>query len=190
MLLDGGKPADSLPWFDRAIGALTKVRQKAPRIMTTQKFLRNSHWNRALAYDELGKHAEAVKDWTQAVEFSPPGEQPDFRVRRAYSLVRAGGVAEAIAEVAELRKSTKVLATQWYYFARIYVVASDKDAGKKQEYVDNAMRMLRYAVQAGYKDSAYIEKDKTLEVLRQREDYKKLLRSLARPKEKAPGEPR
>jgi hypothetical protein len=100
--------------------------------------------------------------------------------------VHAGQVAEAVAEVAELRQSTTVTADQWYDFACIHAVASGKAADKKKEYADQAMRMLRHAVQSGFKDAAHMDKDKDLDPLRQRDDFKKLMASLAKPTEKAP----
>jgi tetratricopeptide (TPR) repeat protein len=186
-LRESGKPAESLPWFDRAVAALSRVHQQNPRSVMPRLFLRNSHGGRAMAYDLLHKHAEAVEDWTGAIELSSPQDQPSFQVRRAYSRVRAGQVSQAVAEVAELRKSTTMAAARWYSFACIYALASSKSADKKQEYADQAMRMLRHAVQVGYNDAAHIAKDKDLDVLRQRDDFKKLLESLAKPKEKVPG---
>ncbi len=138
-----------------------------------------------MAYDQLEKHAEAVKDWTRTIELSPPREQPYGRARRVYSRVRAGQLAEAVAEVAELTKSGNWPAVQWYEFACIYAVASGKSAVKKQEYADRAMELLHQALKAGYKDAAHLAKDKDLDVLRQRDDFNKLLESLAKPKEKA-----
>jgi tetratricopeptide (TPR) repeat protein/tRNA A-37 threonylcarbamoyl transferase component Bud32 len=186
LLLLSGKPQESLPWFDRAIRTLTDIHQQDTRNITSRLFLRNSHWGRAQTYDLLQKHAEAVKDWTRAIELSPPTDRPDLRVRRADSCVRAGQVAEALAEVAELRKFTTMPAAGWYDFARIYAVASDKAADKKQQYADQAMDMLRHAVQAGYKNAAHMAKDKDLDVLRERDDFKKLMQALPQPKEKQP----
>ena len=63
-------------------------------------------------------------------------------------------------------------------------MAASKDANKKKEYADQAMRMLRRAMQSGYRDAAHIAKDKDLDVLRQRDDFKKLMQSLVQAKEK------
>jgi len=46
--------------------------------------------------------------------------------------------------------------------------------------------MLHRAVQAGYNNAAHMAKDKDLDVLRDRDDFKKLMQSLAKPKEKQP----
>ncbi len=153
--------------------------------MTPRLFLRNSYSGRAEANDQLEKYAEAVKDWNRAIELSPRQEQPLFRAQRANSRVRAGQVAEAAAEVAELTKTGKWPADKWYDFACVYAVASSKSADKKQEYADRAMELLHKAVQAGYTDAAHLAKDKDLDVLRERGDFKKLLAELeaaARPK--------
>ncbi len=48
------------------------------------------------------------------------------------------------------------------------------------------MELLHKAVKAGYKDAAHMGKDSDLDVLHGRDDFKKLLESLAKPKEKEP----
>ena len=134
-----------------------------------------------MAYDQMEKHAEAVKDWSRVIELSSPPEQAGFRVQRADSRVRTGQVTEAVAEVADLTKSRKWDAGKWYDFACIYALASGKSADKKQEYADRAMELLHQAVKAGYKDAAHMAKDKDLDALRGRDDFKKLLADLNPP---------
>ena len=131
-----------------------------------------------MAYDQLEKYTEAVKDWNQAIELSPPQEQPWLRAHRADSRIRTGRVASAIAEVAELTKAEYWAAGAWYSFACIHAVASSKSADKKQEHADRAMELLHKAVKMGYNDAAHLAKDKDLDVLRQRDDFKKLLAEL------------
>jgi hypothetical protein len=52
------------------------------------------------------------------------------------SRLRTGLVAEAVAEVAGLTKSSDWNPGQWYNFACVYAVASGKLSDKKQEYAD------------------------------------------------------
>jgi tetratricopeptide (TPR) repeat protein len=56
------------------------------------------------------------------------------------------------------------------------------DAAKRQAeigfYADQALAMLRDAVAKGYKDAAHVKKDKDLDPLRERADFKKLLEEL------------
>jgi tetratricopeptide (TPR) repeat protein len=186
LVRDEGKPADSLPWFDLAIRTLTPVHEKDPRVATARQFLRNSHWGRARAYDRLKKHAEAVKDWDRAVELSPKQEQPYYRASRVNSRLLAGQVAEAVAEVEELTKTTKWTALQCYNFACVYAVASGKLAGKKPEYADRAMTLLNRAVKSGYNNAAHMAKDTDLDPLRSREDFQKLLADLSARGDKKP----
>src|SRR5262249_1282654 len=149
-----GKPADSLPWYDLAIRTLTPVYEKESRDVEARRFLRTSHWSRAVAYGRLKKYAEALKDWDRAVELSPRAEQPAVCVRRANLRLQAGQVAEAIAEVAEMANrpgpdipgAPAWAAGQWYDFACAYAVASGKSADKRQEYADRAMELLHQAM--------------------------------------------
>ena len=184
LVRDVGRAGESLGWFDKAIATLAPVHRAEPRDVRAKQFLRNSHWNRATAYDSLMKHGEAIKDWDRAIELSPPAEQLDVRASRAMSQLQAGIVAEAVAEVAELTKSSKWTAGQWYDFACIYAVASGKIADKKQEYADRAMELLKKAVKLGYKDAAHLKTDTDLDPLREREDFKKLLAELEKGAEK------
>jgi hypothetical protein len=85
--------------------------------------------------------------------------------------------------VAELTKSSRWNAGQWYDFACVSAVASVKVVDKKQPYADRAMALLHKAVKAGYKDAAHMKKDTDLDALRARDDFNKLLAELAKPAE-------
>ena len=65
-----------------------------------------------------------------------------------------------------------------YDFACIYSIASGKIQDKKQLYADRAMELLRKAVQAGYQNGPHLAKDTDFDLLRNREDFKKLLAEL------------
>ena len=76
LVSNSGQPGESLEWFEKAIRTLTAVYEQDRRSVAARQFLRNSHWNRAMAYDRLRKFAEAIKDWDKAIELSPRAEQP------------------------------------------------------------------------------------------------------------------
>jgi len=103
LIRDGGDPAESLKWFGRAIDSLQAVHEKEPRDVNAKLFLRNSHWSRAMAYDQLQKYADAAaKDWDRAVELtSPPVTKAGLRAATHHNLGNAllakGQVDEAIA---------------------------------------------------------------------------------------------
>ncbi len=184
LIRDRGQAADSLEWFARAIRTLTPVHKREPRNVRARQYLRNSHWSRAQALDQLHKSAEAVKDWDRVIELSTKAEQGWFHALRATSLLQAGQAAEAVTEVAELTKQSNWNAGQWYDFACVYAVASGKIAEKKQVYADRAMELLQKAVKAGWKNAAHMRKDTDLDAIRNRDDFNKLLAELEKPAEK------
>ncbi|MEO2090822.1 MAG: hypothetical protein ABGY75_15170, partial [Gemmataceae bacterium] len=101
-----------------------------------------------------------------------------LRADRATALAAAGRAGEAVTEVAELRALSGWDATQWYDFACVYAVASGQIAGKRAEYADAAMEMLSTAVTAGDKNAAHMKRDKDLDPLRDRNDFRKLFADL------------
>jgi len=175
---EGGHEVEALEWYDRAIALLKSLLETQPSVAHGRKFLRNAHWGRAGVLDRLERYGDALKDWDRAIALSSPHEQPQLRASRATSKIGAGMAAEAVAEVAELMKGTNWHLDQWYDFACIYAIASNKIADKKQVYGDQAIKLLQKAVTAGYKDAAHIKKDKDLDALRDREDFKKLVADL------------
>jgi serine/threonine protein kinase/tetratricopeptide (TPR) repeat protein len=187
MLRTAGKPAESLPWFDLAIRIFEPIHKMESRDLFASRFLFNSHLERARAYDQLHKPAEAAKDWQRAVVLSPPSDRPAIRCGLATARANAGMLAEAVAEVADLAAMPNWSAGQWCDFACVYAVASGKIADKKQVYADRAMELLYQAVKAGYKDAAHMKRNPNLAPLRDRDDFKMLLADLeaaAKPAEK------
>jgi tetratricopeptide (TPR) repeat protein len=178
VIADGHKFADSLEWYARAIATLDPIVAAEPRLVTARRFLSFAHEGRAESYDGLGRYAEAGADWDKAVALSPPAELGKFRAGRAASRLKAGRVAEAVAEVAELTKDADWDAGQWYDFACVYSLAAGKDAAKREGYAARAVELLRQAVAKGYADADHMAKDTDLDPIRGRDDFKKLLDGL------------
>ncbi len=181
---DWGRVEESLNWFEKAIEALLPVHLAEPLNVSAKQNLRASYQGRAMAYDQLNRFSDAVKDWDRAVEFSMPHEKSSNRVSKAKAQIQAGMVTQALAEVLELTKSSQLDAEQWYDFARIYIFAGSKDADKKQEYNDRAVEMLQQAAKSLYANNdAKIKKrqanhalrDPELDPLRERDDVKQLM---------------
>jgi eukaryotic-like serine/threonine-protein kinase len=175
LLSKGGRPGESLVWYHKAIRTLTVMYKRDRHLTVTKQFLRNSHWGRATAYHRLQKHADAVPDWDRAVELSPNEEQLKLRAARATARVKAGLVAEAVAEVAELMKQPGAPAPILYNLACVCSLAS---VDRKQEHADRAVQLLRQAVSAGYRDAARMKQDPNLAPLRGRDDFKELIAGL------------
>jgi serine/threonine protein kinase len=177
LVRDRGKPSESLPWFAKGIETLTPVRDKDAFDGTSHWFLRNCYSNRAVALRQLHQYAEAVQDLDRAIELSPKTDQMRFRLARATSRLQLGDVPKAIAEVVQLTKEVGD-AHQWYSIACFYAIAAGELAGNGQEYADRAMELLQKAVQAGFRDLDLMAKDADLDPIREREDFKKLLKEL------------
>jgi serine/threonine protein kinase len=191
LFLREDKYADAVERFGSAIKTLAPLHEGRSQDPTATVWLRNSHANRALALVRMGKYAAAVKDCDRAIELSAPPEQAKYRALRATARLRAGQVAEAVTEVAELTSSgagrpgaAGWSAGHWYEFACVYAAASGKVADRSREYADRAMELLRQAVRAGFKDLARMAKDADLDPIRDRDDFKKLLAELQAGKEK------
>ena len=74
--------------------------------------------------------------------------------------------------------------------AGVQAKAKTADAAKHaQDDADRAMQWLTLACAAGYRDAAHMKKDTDLDPLREREDFKKLLDSLPKPKDQGPRPP-
>jgi serine/threonine protein kinase/tetratricopeptide (TPR) repeat protein len=73
-----GHPAKALPWYDRALALLEplyKQHKQGVLGLKVHKYLRNAHWRRALALDDLNRPDEAQRPYDRALELSPPAEQ-------------------------------------------------------------------------------------------------------------------
>jgi serine/threonine protein kinase/tetratricopeptide (TPR) repeat protein len=178
--------ADALAWYDRALAILEPLhKEEGAEDRTTRRFLRNAHQSRAQALHELKRDAEALPHWDRAVELSPPDERPPLRMRRALSRARAGKTAEAVAEAEALTKEARAPSYLLCNAACVYCVASaavKEDAKQREAYAGRAVALLRRAQAAGFfKDRANVEplkKEPVLDVLRSREDFKKIVAEL------------
>jgi serine/threonine-protein kinase len=98
-----------------------------------------------------------------------------------------GHPAEAVAATSERLKLWPKNGLELYrsgsQFARAAGVAGPD---KKKEYCDLALATLRQAVENGFKDAERLQKDRYLEVLRMRPEYKDLLATLTKPKTTPP----
>jgi tetratricopeptide (TPR) repeat protein len=180
LLTDHGQPQEALVWLDRAAGILTAAHEQDRSLAEARNSPCTSHANRALAYQRLGKYGEAIQDWDRAVALDPKGEQSLLRVRRAESLMKAGRVAEAVAEAGALTKAARRDAVEFWILAGVYAQASGKLADREEEYAARAVELLRQAVRAGSRDAARLAQDPDLAPLRKRADFKNLLADLQR----------
>src|SRR5262249_731788 len=156
-------------WYSRAITAIEEALRRVNRNAYAQGVLRDTHWGRAQALDQLKRYAEAAQDWNRAVELSPEPERDSYRINRALSLVRIGKVAESIeaAEVSLKNANANLLYNATCVFA---LAAGDPDEStgglSREECAKRAVALLQQAVAKGYKDAEHMKKDDDLKALR------------------------
>jgi serine/threonine-protein kinase len=188
LLLGRGEAAASLAWYAKAQAVLRPALDKQARLVTARLFLRNVHLGQARALNQLGRHTEAAAAWEQTLALNDEKPRDGWlRLQRASALARAGQHSEATAAVAELLELGNADRGTLYGAACVYARAAAqaaKEASKNtnsllaEQYARRAMTLLRQAVQKGYQDVAQMKKDKDLDGLRARDDFRELLAQL------------
>jgi tetratricopeptide (TPR) repeat protein len=174
---DGGDPAAGLPWYDRAVDGLAAVLKQQPNEASTRQALRRAHAGRARALGKLGRHADAVQAWDQALKADASPANAEIRLYRAAALARAGDPATAAAEVEALAANAK--APVLVGMAHVHAIIAAVDPGSADRSATRAVALLRQAAAAGHIDFALTLADKDFHPLRGRADFGTFLWDLA-----------
>jgi serine/threonine protein kinase len=179
LLVKKRQPEPALEWYAKAIATLEGVLRQVKVDPAARRFLRNAHGARADTLDlHLKRHAEALADWDRAVELSPEPEQLQFRMRRALCRVRVGQVDAATEEAEQLAKNANGVTL--FAAACVFALAAARpeETGSslsREACAKRAVALLRQAAAADGKLAEQIKRHDDLLVLRQRDDFKKLL---------------
>jgi serine/threonine-protein kinase len=194
LVRDRGSPREALALFERAVRLLDPVRRRDPKDSRAARFLRNTHWGRARAYEGLGEHRQALADWDEAVRQAEGIARPKLRLLRVHCLARVGEYARAVAEADEVIGAVKRSGAALYDAARAHAQIADaavRDAKLPQPErakfgegcARRAVALLEQARAAGYfADRGAAERlreDAALNGLRERADFRKLLAGLS-----------
>jgi hypothetical protein len=186
LIRGGGQPEAALDWYQKAIETLSSLVAKKPRLADARKFLRNSHQGKAEALDELDRGAEAARDWEVAMQLDSGSRRGSFRLRMFRSKKDAAGCLAAAAET-ETRTPSDAGALYDAACNRAVCAAviqadpktpAEDSPRLASEQADLAMGWLRQAVAAGYRDVQHMARDKDLDALREREDFKNIMAEL------------
>jgi tetratricopeptide (TPR) repeat protein len=197
VIRDAGDPKGALGWYDKAVERLTPLLAGKRPPEGAQKFLRNSHWQRAQALDAIGRHADAASDWERALKLDDGRSKEFIRSNLAFSRLRGAredqDAARCLAAAAEYEALAGTDA-EWLYDAACVraicaavipldpkTLAADTARLVKVQ-ADLAMAWLHKAVAAGFRNASHIKQDNDLDALREREDFKKLLAELEKKK--------
>jgi serine/threonine-protein kinase len=171
----------ALGWYAQAIATLDRVLAKYPLRLTARKFLRNTYEGRAEALTNLGRYSEALKDCDRALEFDDGLHHHQIHLFHASILARLKEHTRATAVADTVAGAKDASADNLYDAACVYALsaaATRDDAKQAEQYAARAVELLRQALSKGFKHIEHMKKDSDLDALRQREDFKKLLREL------------
>jgi serine/threonine protein kinase/tetratricopeptide (TPR) repeat protein len=193
VIRDAGDPKGALGWYDKAVERLTPLLAGKQPPDGAQKYLRNSHWQRAQALDAIGRDADAVVDWERALALDDGSARNVLRSGLAFSRLRRAqkdkDAARCLAAAAEYEALAGTDAG-WLYDAACAravcaaVIPLDPKtrvadaAGLAKKQADLAMAWLHKAVALGFADAGHMKNDEDLVALRELADFKKLLAEL------------
>ncbi len=173
---DHGDPASTLNWFTRALTSLEEVLKQDAQQTETRQLCCEAYWSRANALNLLGRHGEARQDLDRALPIADKEKRPWLLLLRAATQVRLGEADKGLSVAEEQLKNPTLTADALYAAACAYAAAPG------EQYAAKAVSLLNQARAAGYfKDPIHIEqmkKDRFLDRLRQREDFRKVCQAL------------
>jgi serine/threonine protein kinase len=178
---DQGQPAEALNWYGKDIELLGPLVAGRRPPADAQGYLHNAHWDRANALGQLGRHAEAVKDWKRALALD------DGTYRDSIQLFLDAAQEEerlkTIASGTDGARSGSRLYAAARCFARAAKAAEDADEKKLCEwYAGRTLALLGQARDAGFfRDPQRLEefkKDGDLKALGRRPEFQKFIAGL------------
>jgi serine/threonine protein kinase/tetratricopeptide (TPR) repeat protein len=100
------QPEAALAWYAKALAMLEPVLAKEPRLEKARRFAAVTYAGQALALDELGRHAEALKDWDRALAHDDGKRHEEIKLHRAATLARLNPIPPIALVVGEPGEGT------------------------------------------------------------------------------------
>jgi tetratricopeptide (TPR) repeat protein len=200
VLAKEGKPEAALADLAESVALLEEALRREPKHVRFRELLHNTHGVRAQVYETRQRFAEAAKEYQRVVELSPSPEKADFhRLILAINLARAGQHALADKEIEEwkTRVTPATPAEHLVHCLGVYYIALNKVRADSQlptteretlveRYGSHAVALLRILQERDFfKDpekARELKTDEELRPLRDREDFRNLLRDIERGK--------
>ena len=202
LLRDQKRYDDALLHYDKSLTAFATVLQRQPRHPSARVFFRNTVWGRALALEEVGRFAEAVRDWGQALALDEDLSQGRFHRRRQQALQQALRQASLLARLGWCQPAAHCVnllstlsdlpADTWPQLARVLALCAATPGGwflspptphERERYALQAVELLRRARAGGFftatMQAAGWHHDRELMPLVSRPEIRQLLRSAA-----------
>jgi len=197
-LFENDKPQPALDAYTRAVDGLDGLLRKDPKHAMAKEFLVNSLWGRARTLSKsLQRHADARTDLDRAVTLADGANRDWLRGARALVLVRGGAYRQAVEEARDVSDKESAGANILMDAASTHAVAAGtavKDATVAvaerdrlaEQYAAHAVALMARAAANDHFSSAAaraeLHRDRDLDPLRMRDDFKKLLTELEKAK--------
>lgn len=172
------RPAEALAQYDRSLETANEyLRRGAPKALI-QNTIMADHVGRAIALDRLGRHADAVEAWTQAIALqSDANKRLSFRSLRAFQMAKAGQTDAALSEAAELAGRDNLSVDALFNCACVCAQAITHLPAREDELTARAIGLLRRANDAGAftipKRRKFLDTDPDLNPIRNSEAFRK-----------------
>jgi tetratricopeptide (TPR) repeat protein len=172
---DRGRAEAALEWYARSIDRIEELLGHDARLVQARRLGRDTHRDRAGALGQLSRHADALRDYDQALKLDDGQRQSSLRMERALARARLKEIPQALQEAESLIASLDADAPTLYTGAVILALASAAMPEQADRHGQHAVGLLRRALAKGYKDLATLKQGRDLDLLREREDFKRLL---------------
>ncbi|MFI5459465.1 MAG: protein kinase [Isosphaerales bacterium] len=189
------RPSEALPMLERSRDLRARLVEASPGNAEMQCALGGAVHNLAMSHEQLGHNAEAERLYREAIGYQQRARkvQPDVVVYRAFltnhllslgDLLRRAGKPDETAQLAEqaaalwTRQPPPLIRSALLLVACIGPVGPEDSAAKarRDRFGRSAVEILTKAVNAGFRDLAFLRSSNQLDPIRDREDFKALQR--------------
>jgi tetratricopeptide (TPR) repeat protein len=176
--------AEAVEWCDRANTRFTAYDKSHPGVPHDDRWLRETHWNRAVALNWLGRGADALAAMELSLKYTPEAERLNPQMVCARYMAQAGDHKGATKKVRELiGKPPDGDGRRWFYWDAALAYALSVRAAKGDEklqaaYAEEAIALLKRSVDAGFNDVPLMKKDPDVNPIRERADFKAIVAEL------------
>jgi eukaryotic-like serine/threonine-protein kinase len=148
------------------------------------------HGNRAYALSAMGRHREAVNEWTRVLGLSPEPVPANYRIFLAFALLRSGEPEGALRQTDLVSVNPQISAVDKYNLGCVFSLLAraatkntqlspEKRSHLIEAYVAEALRWLRDAGGAGFfrdpPNRNNAKNDSDLAMLADRDDFQNLI---------------
>lgn len=153
ILLMEANHTEGLVQVDKAIENLSVFLEPGMAYPSASTFFVSCHSTRARLHAMMGNYPAAFADCEKSLSFGDSGKQQPVEIVKAYVYAKSGDIDAAVQIAEKLSDVTEWDSQQAYELGQVWAVVAEKtaDSELKQKRIDQAMLLLRSAVEKGHK---------------------------------------